>query len=148
MSSYYNNIKCAQREAKKSCHYTKHALQTCATLYLYARTANRSKFDHSKLVMQRNLQEDFDEAKSKIGESLILAGVEIKGLELQNLKSIVPGTSTKHKNSYFKWKFQLVGAKKTFWQRITYDVYIDFHHRHPFTRKLVLHFKINSLARL
>lgn len=101
-----------------------------------------------KSVMERNLREDFHEAQSKIGDSLTLAGVEIKGLELQNLKSIVPGTSTKHKNSYFKWKFQLVGAKKTFWQRITYDVYIDFHHRHPFTRKLVLHFKINSLARL
>ena len=52
-----------------------------------------------------------------------------KGLELQTLKSIVPGTSSKRKNSCFKWKFQLVGANKTFWQRITYDIYIDFHHR-------------------
>ena len=98
--------------------------------------------------MQRNLQEDFDEASPRLETPSQLAGVEVKGLELQTLKSIVPGTSTKHKNSYFKWKFQLVGAKKTFWQRITYDVYIDFHHRHPFTRKFVLHFKTNSLARL
>ena len=125
---------------------TPNMLQTNTTLDLHARTAYPPEVKQSKLVMQRNLQEDFNEAKSNIGESVMLAGVEIKRLELQALKSIVPGTSTKRKYSYFKWKFQIVGAKKTFWQHITYDVYIDFHHRHPFTRKLVLHCKNNNLT--
>ena len=79
----------------KSCYYTKHALQTVQRwIFVLVQQITRSA-SQSKLFMQRNLQEDFDEAKSKIGESVMLAGVEIKGLELQTLKSIVPGTSTK-----------------------------------------------------
>ena len=123
------------RETEGKVLTTPNMHQTNATLHFRARTAYPPEAKQNKLFMQRNLQEDLNEAKSKIGESVMLAGVEIKRLELQALKSIVPGTSTKRKYPYFKWKFQLVGAKKTFWQHITYDVYIDFHHRHPFTRK-------------
>jgi ubiquitin-protein ligase len=86
--------------------------------------------------MERNLQQDYLEAKKKVGLKMMYGGVEIKNLTLR--EDNTSGQSSSKKHNYYEWKFQLTGAENSYWKRVTYDVYIDFHrHRHPYTRPRV-----------
>ena len=80
--------------------------------------------------MEQLLTKDYEDAKNIIGHKLIHNGVQILNLSTQL-------TTSKTIKKYYKWKFQIIGAKDSFWKHITYDVFIDFHHRHPFTQPRV-----------
>ena len=66
--------------------------------------------------MEQLLTKDYEDAKNIIGHKLIHNGVQILNLSTQL-------TTSKTIKKYYKWKFQIIGAKDSFWKHITYDVF-------------------------